>query len=78
MFWSGGFGNEQKGTVRRKRVCALEIWQELFKGDPKNYTAQQSREINGLLKSLPEWRMSTTVDCGALYGRQRGFIRKES
>ena len=77
MFWSGGFGTEQKGTVRRTRVCALEIWQELFKGDPKNYTTQHAREITGLLKSLPEWSMTTATNCGALYGRQRGFIRKE-
>lgn len=77
MFWSGGFGPEQKGTMRRTRVCALEIWQELFKGDPKNYTTQHAREITGLLKSLPEWSMTTATNCGALYGRQRGFIRKE-
>lgn len=76
MFWSGGFGPEQKGTMRRTRVCALEIWQELFKGDPKSYSQTQAREIIGLLRMIPGWRLSTSVNCGAIYGRQRGFVKE--
>ena len=76
MFWSGGFGDEQKGTVMRTKVCALEIWLELFKGDPKSYSQAQAREIIGLLRMVAGWRLSTSVNCGAIYGRQRGFIKE--
>lgn len=75
MFWGGGFGDERKGTVPRTKVCALEIWQELFKGDPKSYSQAQAREIIGLLRMIPSWRLSTSVNCGTIYGRQRGFVK---
>ena len=77
-FWAGGFEDEGKGTAQRQKVCALEIWQELFNGDMRNYTQQQAREINNILRQLPGWRRSTSVDCGEPYGRQRGFIREAS
>ena len=74
MYWSGDFGQPQ-GTVTRQKVCAIEIWQELFKGDLKSYTQSNSREITGLLKMIPGWRPCPCVDCGPLYGKQRGFIK---
>ena len=76
MFWSGGFGEERNGTVPRTKVCALEVWQELFKGDPKSYSQTQAREIIGLLRMIPGWRLSTSINCGAIYGRQRGFVKE--
>ena len=76
MFWGGGFGDKQEGTIKRTKVCALEIWQEHYKGDPKSYGQAQAREIIGLLRMIPDWRISTSVNCGELYGRQRGFIRE--
>lgn len=76
MFWSGGFGDGPEGTVPRTKVCALEIWQELYKGDLKSYNQQQGREIINLLRMLPDWRFSTSVNCGVLYGRQRGFVKR--
>lgn len=78
MFLSGGFGDTQPGTIRRDRVCALEIWQELFHGDPKTFTPAQSREINNMLRRVKGWTISNSRFCGPLYGRQRCFIRKES
>lgn len=76
MFWGGGFGDGHEGTVPRTKVCAFEIWQELYKGDAKSYSQQQGREIINLLRMLPDWRFSTSVNCGKLYGRQRGFIKR--
>ena len=77
IFFSEGFGEDKKGTVKRTVVCALEIWQELFKGDPKNYTQAQAREINGMLRRMDGWKSKSSCYCGRLYGRQRAFIRKE-
>lgn len=78
MFWNGGFGDEQKGTVKRQRVCPIEIWQELFKGDPKTYSQTVAREISGILRKIPNWKSKSSIDCGPIYGRQRGFVWDET
>lgn len=75
MFWSGGFGEDSEGMEIRTKVCAIEIWQELFHGDLKTYTQSQAREISGMLKQIDGWKMSSSVNCGHIYGRQRGFVR---
>ena len=74
MFWSGGFGEE--GTEIRAKVCAIEIWQELFNGDMKNYTQTQAREIGTVMRQISGWQPAAYVSCGKIYGRQRGFVRK--
>lgn len=75
LFWSGGFGETEKGTEVRQKVCAIEIWQELFRGDPKTFTQAQAREINGMLRRVPGWKSQSSVNCG-IYGRQRAFVRE--
>lgn len=74
MFYSGGFGDKEIGTVQRSKVCAIEVWQELFKGDPKSFTQAQAREINGMLRRLPNWKSCSSVPF-RIYGRQRAFVR---
>ena len=67
------------GEKVRDRVCVLEIWCEVFGGDPKNLTNLTSREINTLMDLIPGWERSKNVqDCGKLYGRQRIFIREQT
>ena len=78
LFFNGGFSGEEAGTETRDRVCAIEIWQELFHGDPKSFTPLQSREINNMLRRAPGWVPCAGRNCGPLYGRQRCYIRKES
>ncbi len=75
LFWGGGFGEKEEGTEIRNRVCAIEIWQELFRGDPKTFTPMQAREINGILRRIPGWKSQSSMNCG-IYGRQRGFSRE--
>ena len=50
------FGETEEGTVLRDRVCAMEIWVELFQGEPKMMTPMQAREINDILRKLEGWR----------------------
>lgn len=78
MFYNGGFGGEEKGKVRRERVCAIEIWCELFKGDTKTYTQAQAREITGILRQVKGWKFYGSTYCGKPYGKQRAFIRDGS
>ena len=75
-FWADGFSDEQaQGTVPRRYVCAMEIWRELFGGSVRDYTPAQAREINSMLKRLPGWRPMSSIDCGPIYGKQRGFTK---
>lgn len=74
LFYSEGFGPDNTGTERREVVCAMEIWQELFKGDPKNYTQTQAREINSILRRIPGRSSKHSYQCGKLYGRQSFLI----
>ena len=78
MFLNGGFGEHEEGTEKRMKVCAIEIWLELFHGDPKGFTPLQAREINSALKRIPGWVQHCSTFCGKLYGRQRGFVRRET
>ena len=75
MFYNGSFEDDEKGTERRNRVCALEIWTELFKGDIKTYTQAQAREITGILRQIKGWKFYGSAYCGKPYGRQRAFVR---
>ncbi|MCL5290558.1 MAG: virulence-associated E family protein, partial [Firmicutes bacterium] len=75
----GDFGTEVEGIVRRERVCAMEVWVELFCGDPKLMTPIQAREINDILRRVPGWKTYTEsrgrLKFGKIYGLQRAFVR---
>lgn len=65
-------------TMKKDKTCVLEIWCELFKGDPKALTPIQSREINDILRTLDGWeRSKNPLRFGNIYGRQRGYIRQQ-
>lgn len=72
-------GKEQKGTISRDKVCAMEVWVECFEGDPKVFTSYQSREINDILRKLEGWEAYTKgtgkLRFGKNYGLQRAFVR---
>jgi putative DNA primase/helicase len=76
-FLTGGdFGQEAVGTVRRERVCIMEIWQECFGGDPKQLTRPMTKELHEIMQGLPGWkRTENKMRFGNIYGVQRGYIR---
>lgn len=78
MYWSdrGGKTDDTLAAVQRSRVCALEVWCELFEGSPKTYDLQKAREITNLLNRIPGWARKSTIRVGGSYGTQRGFTRK--
>lgn len=72
-FWAGG----DRGSYtmeKRDRVCALEVWCELFNGNPKDIKASDVREINAIIRNIGGWECRT-VRIGP-YGVQKGFARK--
>lgn len=73
----GDFSDFEEGSVKREKVCAMEIWVELFSGDPKLLTPAQAREINDVLRKISGWESyskgSGKLRFGSLYGYQKAF-----
>jgi putative DNA primase/helicase len=73
------FGEAAEGTVKREKVCAMEIWVELFQGDPKLMTPFQAREINDVVRKMEGWeaysRGTGKLKFGKTYGLQKAFVR---
>lgn len=67
------------GCVDRKKVCALELWCELFNGTKGNMHNADAREINGILERLPSWqKLPNPVRINKEYGKQRAYIKLET
>ncbi len=79
LWLNGEFGGVE-GTIRREKVCAIEIWMELFNGDIKQLTqGGTAREIHDMLRQMPGWEpyknASGKMRFGKLYGIQRAYVR---
>lgn len=71
------FGERPKGTVKRDKVCALEIWCEVFNGDRRDFNIQKCKEIQDVISKTGDWtKVKYPLMFGTLYGNQRGFKLK--
>ncbi len=76
-FWNGITETDESKLEERGRVCAVEIWCELFGGTQINFTRRDALEINNILSSLDGWeRSKTSLRCG-LYGKQGAYVKVE-
>jgi len=71
--------NKAVGTVRRERVCAMEVWCECF-GKPREAMKKtDSYEIEGILFKLGGWKKYGGNAAGKLripgYGVQKAYVR---
>jgi len=75
------FSKETVGNVRRDKVCAMEIWCELFGKEPSAMRKIDSYEINAILRKIEGWEKYTGNKQGRaripIYGIQRIFVRKD-
>lgn len=75
IHWSGEFGKPHEGEGGpRDRICAAEVWCECFRSDIKYMKQTDTREINGILSSMPGW--DEYRGRFGPYEIQRGFKRK--
>jgi putative DNA primase/helicase len=74
------FGQVPVGTVKRDKVCAMEIWMELFQGDAKLLAGRPAKEIHDILKKLESWEAynigNGRLRFGNIYGPQKAYVRK--
>jgi hypothetical protein len=59
----------------RDRVCAMEIWVEIYGGGIDDLDKLHAREINTILGKIPGWKKYKNKLRFQKYGLQRCFVR---
>lgn len=77
LFLSGD-SRVREGTVKRSRVCAMEVWCECLGGDPKQLSNVQAREIRIILEKAENFKRCEGLFKFSIYGRQRSYMRVDS
>ena len=74
-YWAGAVKKDDLTLVPRDRVCAIEVWTELFNKNPADVKKVETAMVNAIISRQPDWKRST-VRCGP-YGDNpiKGFIR---
>jgi predicted P-loop ATPase len=67
-----------KGTNQRDFVCVAEIWCECLGKEKTDMSRYNTREINEILRSLPEWEACSSTKNFSVYGKQKYYKRKDS
>jgi len=69
----------KKGTVKRDKVCIMEIWCECFYKERQDLKRADSYEIESILNRIGGWERLSTNKSGKsrynLYGPQKTFIK---
>lgn len=71
-FWSGAITGDLE-LVPRTRVCAMEVWCELFGKDKADAQQREARAINAILDGVEGWERIGYNDKFGPYGNQKGF-----
>lgn len=68
----------KKGTIRKEFVCVAEIWCECLGKNKTEMSRYSTREINDILRVLPDWEYVNSTKNFSLYGKQKYYKRKDS
>lgn len=68
----------KKGTIRKDFVCVAEIWCECLGKNKTEMSRYSTREINDILRVLPDWEYVNSTKNFNLYGKQKYYKRKDS
>ena len=75
-FWAGGIVDDVE-LVERDRVCALEIWCELYGRSATDLRRPDAHAINQALSCVRGWaKNKTAIRFGGPYGVQKGWRKK--
>lgn len=73
-FWAQAAHGEITLT-ERDRICALEVWCEVFHGSAKDMKNADAREINAILSNLKDYKRANKPLRYGPYGVQRGYVK---
>ena len=68
----------KNGTVQKDFICIAEVWCECLGKDKTEMSRYNTREVNEILRSLPEWEAIASTKNFPLYGKQKYYKRKDS
>jgi len=79
LYWRGlddTFFDDSIELMERDRICAAEIWCELFENKKGSSRPVDTKEINDIIRLIGGWGVTTDrIRFGGDYGIQRGFRR---
>lgn len=76
VYWAGGVRDDTE-LVARQKVCALEIWCELYGKNPADMRRPDAHAINQALACIRGWTKNrTALRFGIPYGVQKGWTKK--
>jgi len=64
-----------EGTMKRDKVCSMELWLECFGRSERSFTRQDSWDMAGIMARLSGWERTTERIRVPGYGQQRPFLR---
>ena len=65
---------DRQGTVRRDKVCAMEICCELLNEKPNDKSKYSARQVSAIMRRIGGWEQVSSMRFSA-YGTQKGFRR---
>lgn len=68
----------KNGTIVKDFVCIAEVWCECLGKDKNDMSRYNTREINEILRALPDWEAYSSTKNFSLYGKQKYYKRKDS
>ena len=81
-FLSNNDISPKKGTVKRDKVCIMEIWCECYYKERQDLKRIDSYEIESILNRIGGWEKLSSNKTGkvryVLYGPQKTFIKSET
>lgn len=66
------------GVLKRDFICMAEIWCECLGKDKTDMSRYNTREINDIMRSLPDWEFIPSTKNFHIYGKQKYYKRKDS
>jgi hypothetical protein len=67
--------HQEEGTMRRTKVCSMELWGECFGRSERAMTKQDSWDMSALMARVPGWDRAWDRERIPGYGQQRPFVR---
>ena len=68
----------KKGTIQKDFVCVAEVWCECLGKDKTDMSRYSTRELNDIIRALPDWEYVNSTKNFSLYGKQKYYKRKDS
>lgn len=76
-FLANGSLTDDIELVERDKICAIEIWTEMLRGEEKYYKRANATEINNAIANIEGWERSKVLGYFGENGRQRGYQKSK-